>query len=179
MDNLRRTASAVACSFIVAGAGSLTAQEPTVPDWMQVDHDAQTVTMEIIAGTTDENRSWNFNGYYSGNAEIIVPEGYEITVAFTNEDPSNPHSLGIGEPQDMYPPDVDPTPVFDGAVTRGAASKARATQSGQSETITFTASAAGEYAMICYIQMHAAMGMWTYFTVSADGAVGVVETGTS
>lgn len=174
MPNLTRTAAAAAFTLFV-GAGSLSAQELTTPDWMQVDHDAQTVTMEIIAGTTDENRSWNFNGYYDGNAEIVVPEGYEITIDFVNEDPSNPHSLGIGEPvEGMYPPDVDPTPVFEGAVTQGPTSKARATQSGASESITFTAATAGEYAMICYIQMHAAMGMWTYFTVSADGEAGIV-----
>lgn len=179
MVKLQRAATALAFVLLVAGTGSLSAQEPMTPDWMQVDHDAQTVTMQIIAGSTDENRAWNFNGYYSGNAEIIVPQGYEITLEFTNEDMANPHSLGIGQPRDMYPPDVDPTPVFEGAITRGATSKARATQSGQSETITFTAEAEGEYAMICYIQMHAAMGMWTYFTVSADGTAGVVETTTS
>ncbi|MFP3947586.1 MAG: sulfocyanin-like copper-binding protein [Longimicrobiales bacterium] len=179
MVKLQRAAIALAIALLASGSGSLSAQEPTVPDWMEVDHDAQTVSMEIVAGSTDENRAWNFNGYFDGSAEIIVPEGYEVTIEFVNEDTQNPHSLGIGEPQDTYPPDVDPTPVFDGAVTRGATSKARATQSGQSETITFTAEAEGEYAMICYIQMHAAMGMWTYFTVSPDDAVGVVETGAS
>jgi len=174
--NASRISAATAAALFLFGAGTLSAQDVTTPDWMQVDNDAQTVIMEVVAGSTDENRSWNFNGYYSGNVEIVVPEGYEITIEFINEDPSNPHSLGIGEPvEGMYPPDVDPTPVFEGAITRGATSKTRATQSGDSETITFTADAAGEYAMICYIQMHAAMGMWTHFTVSADGAAGVVE----
>ena len=174
--NASRLAATSAAALLLFVAGPLSAQEVTTPDWMQVDHDAQTVTMEIVAGTTDENRSWNFNGYYDGNVEIVVPEGYEITIDFINEDPSNPHSLGIGEPAEgMYPPDLDPTPVFEGAITRGATSKTRATQSGDSETITFTADTAGEYAMICYIQMHAAMGMWTYFTVSADGEAGIIE----
>lgn len=176
MPSLRRAALVAAFSIFAAGAGSLSAQELTTPDWMQVDDDAQTVTMQIVAGTTDENRSWNYNGYYDGNVDIVVPEGYEITIEFSNEDSSNPHSLGIGQPAEgMYPPDVDPTPVFEGAITRGATSKARATQSGASETITFTADTAGEYAMICYIQMHAAMGMWTHFTVSGDGESGIIE----
>jgi uncharacterized cupredoxin-like copper-binding protein len=47
-----------------------------------------------------------------------------------------------------------------------------ATQPGASESISFTADAAGAYTLVCYIPAHAATGMWINFTVSADGAAG-------
>jgi uncharacterized cupredoxin-like copper-binding protein len=35
------------------------------------------------------------------------------------------------------------------------------------------ATTAGNYAMVCYVPGHAALGMWLYFDVSADGEAGV------
>ena len=146
----------------------------TVPDWMTVDESAQTVTLDITAGSTDANNRWNYNGYYNGNATIVVPEGYEITVNFQNDDPANPHSFGIDDQIGNYPTMYEsPEPVFAGAISSGAASMTEATQAGQSETVTFTASEAGEYAMVCYVPAHAATGMWIRFNVSADGQAGV------
>jgi uncharacterized cupredoxin-like copper-binding protein len=47
------------------------------------------------------------------------------------------------------------------------------TMPGESETVTFMASEAGEYTMVCYIPGHAVSGMWLRFVVSADGEAGV------
>ena len=147
----------------------------TTPEWMQVDHDAQTVTMEVTAGSDPTNNRWNFNGYANGDATVVVPQGYEITIEFTNADPNNPHSLGIDErPSGGWPATFqNPTPVFEGAITTDAASMTGATQADESETITFTASQAGEYTMVCYVPAHAATGMWINFNVSADGQAGL------
>ena len=43
---------------------------------------------------------------------------------------------------------------------------------GESETITFVASEAGSYSLICYIPEHALTGIYVPFTVSADGEAG-------
>jgi uncharacterized cupredoxin-like copper-binding protein len=48
-----------------------------------------------------------------------------------------------------------------------------ATTPGEEETIQFVAERAGQYALVCFIPGHAAVGMWTYFNVSADGTAGV------
>ena len=151
----------------------------SMPEWMQVDHDAQTVTMDITSGSDPSNNRWNYNGYHSGNATIVVPEGYEVTINFDNADPNNPHSLGIDErPTGSWPATFqNPEPVFDGAITSGATSMTEATQPNQSETITFTASEAGEYSLVCYVPAHAATGMWINFNVSADGEAGVRTSG--
>jgi uncharacterized cupredoxin-like copper-binding protein len=44
---------------------------------------------------------------------------------------------------------------------------------GGAETITFTASTAGDYAIVCVIPAHALQGMWIGFEVSASGESGV------
>lgn len=149
--------------------------EMMVPDWMTVDHDARTVTMDIVAGETGANNSWNYNGYFNGNATIVVPVGYEITINFSNADQANPHSVGIDAGTGASWPAMfeDPQPVFEGAMTSNPTDMASATQPGASETITFTADTAGEYTMVCYVPAHAVTGMWIYFTVSEEGEAGV------
>ena len=47
---------------------------------------------------------------------------------------------------------------------------------GETETVTFTADAAGTYTLVCYIPGHGTTGMWIYFVVSADGSAGVQST---
>lgn len=145
----------------------------TVPDWMTVDEADQTVTMEIVAGQSNANNNWNYNGYYGGDGTIVVPEGWEVTIEFSNEDQVNAHSISIESQVDDYPPTfTEANPVFDGAATEGPTQMASATQPGESETITFTASTAGEYGMVCLVPAHATQGMWLPFNVSSEGEVG-------
>lgn len=146
----------------------------TTPDWMTVDHDAETVTLQIEAGSSDANNYWNFNGYINGGATITVPVGYAVTIEFTNRDPAMAHSIGVSELTSNFPPMFEnPQPVFAGAISSNPTDQAQATQPGRSETISFTAGTAGEYSLVCYVPAHALSGMWIGFTVSADGEAGV------
>lgn len=139
------------------------------PAWFQVDHDARTVTMTVVGGATDDANYWNFNGMHGGQGSITVPEGYEVTIEFRNDDPNTPHSLGITDQAGSELPanmtNIDP--VWEGAITSGAATMAESTQPGESETITFTAEEAGEYTMACWVPGHAAVGMWVEFNVES------------
>lgn len=147
--------------------------EMSTPSWMTVDEDAQTITLDIDAGSSDANNRWNYNGLYAGNGSITVPQGYEVTINFTNSDPTQPHSLGIDEPMDTWPATFEnPEPVFDGAMTPDPATTGTAPNG--NATITFTADTAGEYEMVCYIAGHAVAGMVVPFTVSDDGSYGAV-----
>ncbi|MDX1660249.1 MAG: cupredoxin domain-containing protein [Gemmatimonadota bacterium] len=147
--------------------------EMTTPDWMTVDEDAQTITLDIDAGSSEANNRWNFNGLYAGNGSITVPQGYEVTINFTNSDPTQPHSLGIDERMDTWPATFDDiTPVFDGALTADPATTG--TPPNGEETITFTTDTAGDYSMVCYIAGHAVAGMVIPFNVSDDGSYGAV-----
>jgi len=147
----------------------------TTPDWFEVDHDANTVDIHLVAGSTGDNNYWNFQGYYGGRGGITVPEGYTVTITLENRDPNMAHSVGVGERQASWPGSFPTpvTPVFEGAVTENPTSMTESTMPGESESITFVAERAGDYALICYVVGHASAGMWMPFTVSADEEAGV------
>lgn len=154
-----------------SGAGQV-----SVPDWMTVDEANQTVTLDITAGQTTDNNSWNFNGYFGGEGEVLVPQGYEVTINFANEDQNMAHSIGVGERRSSYPANFsNPEPVFEGGISSNPTSLTEGTMPGESETISFTASSTGEYALICYVPGHAAVGMYLDLTVTGDGTVGFRE----
>ncbi len=146
----------------------------STPDWYKVDHGAKTVTLDISAGSTDANNHWNYNGYHNGNATIVVPVGYQVTINFRNDDPLSAHSIGVDPLTSNFPTVFDnPQPVFAGAMSPNPTSMTEATGSGQTATIKFAADKAGDYSLTCYIPGHAATGMWVHFKVSADGSAGV------
>jgi len=149
--------------------------EMSMPDWYQIDEGARTVTLTITAGATMDQNYWNFNGFTkAGGGSIIVPEGYTINIDFVNNDPNMAHSVGIEEWTETWGGTVDVSPVFEGAVTDNPGSLTDATMPGETESISFVADAAGEYAMVCYVPGHAAIGMFVKFIVSSDGTSGVM-----
>ena len=177
MNKHKKTLSITAFLLVACiVAAPVLAQDLSTPDWMTVDKDAKTVSIEIIAGKTDANNKWNFNGFTAGEATVVVPEGFTVTLTFTNKDPNMVHSIGVGEKMDTYPPMLEnPTPAFEGAMSSNPTDMMNATKNGATETLTFTADKAGEFALVCYIPAHAATGMWIGFTVSAEGKAGLMN----
>ncbi|NNF11944.1 MAG: hypothetical protein HKN72_01895 [Gemmatimonadetes bacterium] len=147
--------------------------ELSMPGWYQVDHDAMTVTLDIEAGSTADNNYWNYNGATNGEWAITVPVGYTVTVNLSNSDPNMAHSLGISRELTNFAVPPAPEPVFEGAITQNPQSMVDATMPGESETVTFVASEAGDYSMVCYIAGHTAVGMWLYFVVAEGQDAGV------
>ncbi|HKT09593.1 MAG TPA: sulfocyanin-like copper-binding protein [Gemmatimonadaceae bacterium] len=146
----------------------------TVPAWMKVDKANKTVSLDIQAGKTADNNHWNFNGYDKGNATITVPEGYKVTIKFTNDDPAMAHSIGVDSAYTTFPAAfTNPQPIFPGAISSNPTDLTKATQPHKSQTITFTASKAGNYTINCFIPGHALSGMWVHFDVSSNGQAGV------
>jgi hypothetical protein len=156
---------------------SIPSGDLSMPDWYTVDHDAQTVTLDIVAGLEPNNNYWNFNGATNGEWAITVPEGYTVTINFSNDDPNMAHSLGISSELTNFATPPATTPVFEGAISENAGSMIDSTMPGESEVITFVASEAGNYSMVCYIPGHTAVGMWLYFTVSEGQEAGVAGMG--
>ena len=144
-----------------------------MPDWMAFDAAANTVHITLTAGSTNTNNYWNFNGATKGNMAITVPVGATVTIDLVNSDPAMGHSVGVSAETKSFGAMMDPVPVFAGAVTENPSSMVDATMPGETDTITFTADAAGTYTLVCYIPGHATMGMWVYFVVSADGEAGM------
>ncbi|MFV1986901.1 MAG: sulfocyanin-like copper-binding protein [Gemmatimonadota bacterium] len=154
------------------GVAPLAAQDGDGADWIQVDTSAREVKLDIVAGLTSENFSWNFNGYFGGGATLTVPVGYRVVIDFRNDDKAVPHSIGVSEIQTPFPPLLtDLTPVFTGAISEDPTSMTDSTMPGESETVIFTADKAGTYALLCYIPAHAATGMWITLEVSTGDAV--------
>ncbi len=149
--------------------------ELTTPSWYTYDAAANSVTMTITAGSPEAANGWNFNGGINGDIDVVVPVGASVEITFVNDDMLMAHSLGISTTPGAQLPAIftDPAPAFEGAMTAGAADQLASTLSGESETITFTADAAGDYTMVCYVPGHALVGMWIKFTVSASGDAGV------
>ena len=80
--------------FIAVAAAAWLPNALMTPDWFKVDHKARTVTMKIVA--EQSGSLWTFNGHSNGNATIVVPEGYKVTITFSNEDVLA-HSIGVLE----------------------------------------------------------------------------------
>ena len=163
------SASAASDPAEAPAAGAAT--EGGIPDWYHIDNDAKTVELHIAA---QMDGGWKFNGMSGGEETITVPLGYAITVELTNDDPNMAHSVGVDAQVGGFPAMfTDPQPAFSGAVSSNPTSMQEATLPGESESFTFTADAAGEYAMVCYVPGHAVTGMWVRFNVSAEGEAGV------
>ena len=149
---------------------------PIAADWLQADTAARTVTLTIVAGQDATNNNWNFNGYANGNATVTVPEGFTVTINFSNQDPNMAHSIGVSlRPTGPWSATPDPTPVFAGAVSSSPTSMTDATLVGETETLTFAATTVEEYALVCYVPGHATSGMWINFDVVAGGEPGVMS----
>ena len=145
----------------------------TTPPWFSVDPDARTVALTVTAGATPKSNYWNFDGAVNGDVAIIVPEGYEVSLTFVNNDPAMAHSVGVSAETRNFALPPAPDPVFPGAITQNPTSMLDSTMPGEQETISFVASQPGVYSLVCYVPGHSAVGMWIYFMVSEDGTAGV------
>lgn len=155
-----------------AAEAAAPAGEMTMPTWYRMNGD--NVDLDITAGATSAGNYWNYNGAMNGAMTIVVPVGSTVTVNFANQDPNMAHSIGVSANFDSPPAMIDPTPIFEGAISSEPTSMTGATLPGESETFQFVASEAGEYTLVCYIAGHVVSGMWIKFVVSADGEAGVM-----
>lgn len=142
-------------------------------DWIVTDAAARTVTLEVVAGRSDANGGWNFNGYANGAATVVVPEGFAVTIRFSNADAKAAHSIGVVSKAESIPVVLDPTPAFAGAISDDAASGA--TAGGATQSITFTPSPAGDYVLASFVPGQAAGGMWIGLRVVAGAASATLE----
>ena len=188
MRRTQRITSALlfALSIAACGGGEEPAEEeapaaeapaPAAPapagaaDWIRIDSAANTVTLDIVAGKDGTNNNWNFNGFANGGYTVTVPQGATVTINFSNNDANMGHSIGVAEkPAGPWPATMPATPVFTGGVSSNPTSMTESTMNGETETVTFTANRAGEFALVCYVPGHATAGMWINFTVG--GATG-------
>ena len=152
---------------ITAFALPAQAAEEFVPTWMKSDAEAKTVDMDVISGFNGNSGALNFNGYYEGNATIVVPVGWKVKVAFRNQDGNIPHSMAITKPYalDDFPLQAGPKEVaIKRAYSRSPITGQSATE--KTDTVKFKTTKAGDYYMFCGVTAHGQAGMWIHFKVS-------------
>jgi sulfocyanin len=124
---------------------------------------AKTVEFTLIAGKTNDNSSFNFNGFSNGKMTVTVPVGWTVVVHYQNFSPLR-HSFDVIPYTGRQPDAPPPPPVFKGATTQDPVSGIGV---GKNETITFVADKAGKYEYLCGVAGHAPAGMWNYLVVSS------------
>jgi hypothetical protein len=122
--------------------------------WLKYDAATNTVSFELIAGP------FNFNGYTSGAATLVVPAKANVVMNFVNKD-GTPHSAEITSGQGSIPnAAVDPAipraytnKVLEGLPQEGA------------DVMRFTVPESGTYRIFCGVPGHGLSGMWIWMRV--------------
>lgn len=123
---------------------------------------AHTVELTIVAGKDMSSGGMDFNGYRNGAMTITVPVGWKVVVHFVNNG-DMPHSLAVLPAGSSKQPSPPATPVFPGAITKNFED---GLPKGTKQTLTFDASKAGTYELVCGCPGHSVAGMWDKLVVS-------------
>ena len=146
--------------------------EKIQPSWMVVDSENKFVTFTLTSAYNGNNGSWNFNGFYNGSANLVVPQGWDVNLKFVNPDGNYRHSIAVIKmwDGDNVPQEADDTLV---AIARAySLSPAQGCLSCE-EDVKFKAKnrddySVGIYSVFCGVPGHGGSGMWLGFSVK-DG----------
>jgi hypothetical protein len=136
-----------------SGAGPSAAGD----QWLKYDPASRTVTFELIAGP------FNFNGYTSGGATLVVPAKANVVINFVNKD-GTPHSAEIISGEGPLP-----NAAVDPAIPRAYTNKLLEglPQEG-TDVMRFTAPESGAYRIFCGVPGHGLSGMWIWMKVDPE-----------
>lgn len=156
---------------VLAGLAALawvsTAQAQAAPkQWVSQDPGTGTVTFALVAGARGTAGPFNFNGYTSGAATLVVPANGTVVMNFVNED-YTPHSAVIAV-------DADPMPNMggDAAIPRAYTKDlVQGLPQGGKDVMRFTAPASGSFRIMCGVPGHAVSGMWIRLVVDPAAKV--------
>jgi sulfocyanin len=158
---------AVGAAWAAAGGA---AETHVVPSWMTVDAATKTVSMDVVAGFNPNNSAWNYNGYHDGDMTVILPQGWNVRMNFTNHDADVPHSLVVMT--DVGPANLPLQAGREQAAFPRAYTKSpeQGLSAGEHDVIAFKAKEVGKFLWICGVPGHAQSGMWTHLEISAAAA---------
>ena len=146
--------------------------EKIIPSWMAVDSGNKLVTFTLTSAYNGNNGSWNYNGFYNGSANLVVPQGWNVNLKFHNPDGNYRHSVAVIK---MFDPNNVPQEAEEQLVAIARAyslSPANGCLSCK-EDVKFKAKnrddyTIGKYSVFCGVPGHGATGMWLGFSVK-DG----------
>jgi len=138
------------------------------PSWMVVDSSNKLVTFTLTSAYNGNNGSWNYNGFYNGSANLVVPQGWNVNLKFVNPDGNYRHSVAVIK---MWDGDA-PQEADDSLVAIARAYSLSPSQGCLSceEDVKFKAKnrddyTIGKYSVFCGVPGHGGSGMWLGFSV--------------
>jgi len=155
-----------AVALLVASIGGVAAGAPAPSPWVSYDAATRTVTFKLEAGAPGSNGPFNFDGYTSGGATLVVPAGSHVVMNFVNHD-GTPHSAEIIPDQDPMP-NLGGDPAIPGGYTKELI---QGLPQGGTDVISFTAPSGGSYRIFCGVPGHGVSGMWIRLKVDPSAKV--------
>lgn len=155
---------------------ALATEAPVNPSWLKADAASKTAEFDVVAAFNENNEHWNFNGHHTGNATMMVPQGWTVRVPFRNEEEEVTHSLIViadsGDAEEFPIEAGQELAAFSGAYTE---SPIDGTEQGKQEAFAFIADKPGDYLWYCGVAGHGSAGMWIRFRVAEDVQAPAVE----
>lgn len=143
--------------------------EAATPRWLTYDARKHQATLTLIAGYDNALSGFNFNGDGKGRMVVSIPRGYHVVVHFSNHG-AYPHSVVITpyalKDNPQYQESGYPN-AFKGSSTPD--NTIGIDSSHAVESIAFTASKVGSYAIVCGVSGHEPIGMWDVLKVTSGG----------
>jgi outer membrane protein assembly factor BamB len=164
--------------FPVSTSGTFVPESPQLPslkgfklvdNFMYVDAGHHHVVIKTVAGLNGTNSGFNFDGWAKGQANFIVPVGWNVEFELSNKQ-SLPHSLGIAS--DLKTP---PTLPFFGFIPVATPNANVGIGPNVVQIIGLTASHADRFYMVCLVPGHLKSGMWDTFTVSSTATMPSIQ----
>ena len=139
---------------VLSGGASAAASLAVGDEGLSYDASTNTVTFDLVAGP------FNFNGYRSGEATLVVPSKANIIMNFVNRD-GTPHSAIVisGEgPIPNSPTDPAIPRAYTNKVLGGLPQEA-------TDVMRFPVPDTGTYRILCGVPGHGLSGMWIWLKV--------------
>ncbi len=155
-------------------SGDPKAAEPQESMFLSVDPNTpKTARLVVVSAYNPVNYGMNFNGFAKGGARYTIPQGWTVSVSFTNNSPV-PHSAIVVDKPIVKKLQMG-EPAFKGASTpypvRGTTGKGGV-------AFQFVADEAGEFAIACGFPSHSANGHWIAFDISPTATAPSLQFGT-
>jgi uncharacterized cupredoxin-like copper-binding protein len=168
----------LALLLFATGCGTTTGQSgqsaPGSQTWLSINKAQKSVIWTIVADYDSSNGGMNFDGYSKGQMVVDIPQGWKVTVHFSNAGGQMTHSAMVvpfSAHSDMN--FSSSSLVFQGATTPNPS---LGTAKGVNQDFTFTADKAGQYALVCAVPSHSAMGMWDTLNVADSSSDPAIKT---
>jgi hypothetical protein len=173
MISARQLVGLVLLIMVPACGRHASAQANSNSRLVSYDPRTNTATFELAAGAPGSNGPFNFDGYTSGGATLVVPPKSTGVMNFVNDD-ATPHSAEIIPDADPMPNMGVDDPAIPGAYTDNLT---QGLPQGGKDVMRFTAPDRGSFRIFCGVPGHGLSGMWIRFRVDPAAKAPSLVTG--